>query len=71
MDKYSVNEQKVHLNARRPAEFKLDSKIVYDMAYKEKLEHERMNSSSPNKRKPLDQSDSNVLLQLSQESLEK
>ena len=71
MDKYSVNEQKVHLNARRPAEFELDSKIVYDMAYKEKLEHERMNSSSPNKRKPLDQSDSNVLLQLSQESLEK
>ena len=46
MDKYSVNEQKVHLNARRPAEFKIDSRIAYDMAYKKKLEHEKKNSLS-------------------------
>ena len=46
----------MHLNVRRPGEFQVQSKVVYDLAYKKKLDHER--KISP---RGIDQSDADLL----------
>ena len=49
MDKFSVNEQKVHLNVRRPTEFNIETKVAFDLAYKQKLQYEKKaTAGSPN-----------------------
>ena len=48
IDNSSINEQQVNLNVRRPSEFNIEARLVFDPEYKQRLLHAKHASKTPN-----------------------